>query len=85
MVVPIDLPLEMGPVELCDKTTLVNPVGIVNVRFAKPVEVLGRMISTPIPVPLCPEAIDVSTTLVIFALVGRVRPDSSTMSASKSE
>lgn len=85
VVVPIDLPLEMDPVELCDKTTLVKPVGIVNVRFAKPVEVLGRMVSIPIPVPLCPKAVDVSTTLVMFALVGRVRPDSSTKSASKSK
>lgn len=78
-VILIDLPLEMGPVELCDKTTLVKPAGIVNVRFAK------LMVSIPILVPLGPEAVDVSTTLVMFTSIGRVRPDSSTKSASKLE
>ena len=84
-VVPIDLPLEMGLVELCDKTTLVKPAGIVNVRLAKPEEVLGITVLILIPVPLGPEAVDVSTTLVMFASVGRVRPDSSTKSGSKLE
>lgn len=32
----IDLLLEMGPVEFCDKMMLVKPAGIFNVSFAKP-------------------------------------------------
>lgn len=58
---------------------------MVDVRLKKPEYVVGKKVSISIMLLLGPGAIEVLTTLVMFASVGRVRPNPSTRSVRKLE